>query len=235
LLIRDAMAPVSMRWSDVLFAHYRVLASTLDPFIPEGLELDLLGGGHIAYVSVVGLHMVGPAPRGAIESPIVSRALDYTQLNVRTYVRGPSGPGLFLLHTLVDAIWPVTARLAGLPYRRDRSLSLHVEGGRAVLHARDFDLEALPAVDVAATTVADGTLESFLLERYIAYATLPGGRTYSVHVAHPPWRVRPCEVAAPPPLDAFGLTGADFASSQLGESVEVAISEVTAEDRHLSE
>jgi uncharacterized protein YqjF (DUF2071 family) len=220
-----------MRWSDVLFAHHRVLASTLEPLVPRGLELDLLGGGHVAYVSVVGLHVVGPAPRAALDSRIVSRALGYTQLDVRTYVRGPSGPGLFLLHTLVDAIWPIGARLAGLPYRRDRSLTLHVEAHGVVLRARGFALAALPAVDVAPAPVADGTLERFLLERYVVYARLPAGRTYGVHVSHPPWRVRPCEVEAPPRLEAFGLADAELASAQLGEPVDVDIADVSAEIR----
>jgi hypothetical protein len=55
--------------------------------------------------------------------------LRYDQVNFRTYVHGPAGPGLWLLETRVSHPLALGARLLGMPYHLDTSLSLEVRQG----------------------------------------------------------------------------------------------------------
>src|SRR3954471_8428645 len=95
-----------LRWSDVLFLHWRAQPEDLEPRLPEGLVLDRFRGA--AMVSLVALRCAGPAPR-----PLVMPSLDpitaYDQVNVRTYVRGPAGPGILLLDARVGSVLAAVA------------------------------------------------------------------------------------------------------------------------------
>src|SRR5512143_3361107 len=114
------MMLTSMRWNRPFFLHFRVPASTLSARIPDGLTLET--EGQDAIVSLVALEAVGPALRPLLASRLAP-ALRYVQTNVRTYVSGPRGPGLFILDTRVSRWWPTVARFVNMPYHHDGALA----------------------------------------------------------------------------------------------------------------
>ena len=129
----------AMRWRQTFFVHWLVPADTLTPRLPRGVTLDRWRGHAVASLSAIDVE--GPAPRALLQTP-VAHLFRYRQLNLRTYVEGPEGPGLTLLETRIDRVtWALGARLAGMPYHLDRQLALRgarrLRGAARARAARD--------------------------------------------------------------------------------------------------
>jgi uncharacterized protein len=165
-------------WDKPTFAHWIVPELALA--VPDGLELDRWEGQPVFSLAAVGV--VGPAPRMIVRSPLAP-ALSYAQVNLRTYVRGPAGPGLFILDTRVDRLMPLAARVLGAPYRFDRMAAIDSAPGRIDVHASGIDLDGSIGSDEPREALP-GSFDAFVLERYVLY-----GR-FAVRVSHRPWRVR---------------------------------------------
>jgi uncharacterized protein YqjF (DUF2071 family) len=214
----------AMRWRQTFYLHWMVPADTLVPRLPRHVTLDLWRGH--AVVSLVAIDVEGPAPRALLQTP-VAHLFRYRQLNLRTYVEGPEGPGMTLLETRIDRpSYALAARLAGMPYHLDRQLAYEVHAASLELRARGLHATGLVS-DLGASPLQPGTLEYFACERYRAYAQLPVGRMLCVQIAHPPWRARPVMLQGPLTPEALGLP-ADVqpASAQLCEEVEAVVERV---------
>jgi uncharacterized protein len=221
----------SMRWRQTFYVHWLVPADTLTPRLPRGVTLDLWRGHAVA--SLVAIDVEGPAPRALLQTA-VAPLFRYRQLNLRTYVDGPEGPGMTLLETRIDRVtYALGARLAGMPYHLDRQLVYEVHAASLELRARGLRTTGLVS-DLGAGQLAPGTLEYFACERYRAYAQLPVGRTLCVQIAHPPWRARSVVLQEPLTPAPLGLpVDVQPASAQLCEEVQVVVEHVAlpAEER----
>lgn len=214
-----------MRWDDPFFVHFAVPRARLAAKLPAGLELEV--DGDEATVSLVALRATGPAPRLVERSPL-ARLVSYAQLNLRTYVTGPRGRGVFFLDSRVDRRWPTLARLAGWPYRRDAKLAYTAEPHAVALLASGVNVKGLPAPELPALVEKDAP-ERGLLERYLSYGEAPGGMVFVVRVGHPHWRTRQVVVDPDFQIDLGDVAGGEkprLISAQLGESVDVTIDEV---------
>ena len=178
------MALAWFTWDKPAFVHW--IVPELAVQVPDGLELDRWQGDPV--VSLVGLHAVGPAPRAWVRSRFAP-ASSYTQVNLRTYVRGPAGPGILLIDTRVDRRLPVAARLLGNPYHFDGETAVAIEAGHVTLHARGIEVEGIVSGDEPGEQPR-GSFDAFVLERYQTFARLPGGLVYVTSIRHRPWRVR---------------------------------------------
>jgi uncharacterized protein len=171
------------KWRDLLFLHWAVDAEALRRFVPPQLELDLFEES--AYVGLVLFTMSGVRPVGL---PPVWGLSSFHETNLRTYVRlGDRDPGVWFFN--LEAANSVAVRLARalfhLPYHRAR---MFMERERAdnqdptapttIVYAgvRQWPrpLPASYATRATAggpTRVAEpGTLDHFLIERYILYS-----------------------------------------------------------------
>src|SRR5262245_47883854 len=72
---------IAQRWTHLLFAHWPIHPERLEPFIPEGLTLDLHKG--TAWVSMTSFLLRGLRLRGCPPLPWLSA---FPELNLRTYV-----------------------------------------------------------------------------------------------------------------------------------------------------
>nr|WP_049935847.1 DUF2071 domain-containing protein [Haloplanus natans] len=182
-------ALLSMRWDDVLFAHWPVDPGVVAPTLPDGLAVDTDGGD--AYLGVVGFRMDPIRPRGA---PF---GLSFPELNLRTYVRSADGPGVYFYNLDADDRIGVTLARAlfELPYYR---AEMRVEDGEDGIRFRSrrthrdaasarFDATYRPTG--TAKPVAPDSLDAFLTERYRFYTESEGGRLYRGDIEHPPWEV----------------------------------------------
>ena len=100
-------------WHDLLFMHRRVDADAVRARLPGGLELDTFDGE--AWLGVVPFRMTGIRLDWFFAIP-GTRA--FAELNVRTYVSGPRGPGVWFFS--LDAASPLAVAVARrwfhLPY-----------------------------------------------------------------------------------------------------------------------
>jgi uncharacterized protein YqjF (DUF2071 family) len=213
-----------MTWNSPFFLHVRVPAGTVTQHLPPGLSLETDGGD--AFVSLVALGAIGPAP-GPISQTRLGRLFEYRQLNVRTYVNGPHGPGLFFLDVRVDRLFALGGRAFGLPYHLDRKLAFSADSTGVALRADGVAVKGLPAPGEA-QPLAD-ELENRLLDRFWSYSKLPAGALGANRVAHDPWKVRRVELDPDLRLglDRLGLPG-DVKPflAQLGETMRVEVAEL---------
>lgn len=186
----------TQRWRELLFVHWSFDAEAVRRLVPASFELDLWQGR--AWVGLVPFRMeetrTSWMPRRA--------GLDFLETNLRTYVQRDGGPGVFFF-SLEAASWLAVraARLVwGLPYQH-AEMRAERTGDRVTYHSRRVDDERQPRLDVV-YDVGDalgpsrvGTLEHFLLERYVLFAD-KRGRALKGQVHHPPYPARRATIVA---------------------------------------
>jgi uncharacterized protein len=192
----DPWPVLYQRWEDLLFFHWPFPPERIRPLVPGGLELDTWKGR--AWVSMTPFTISGVRPPLLPPLPIVSRT---HELNVRTYVRRDDVPGVWFLS--LDANNPlavVAARLGfGLPYYAAwiafdrRSERFGFRSTRAHPGAPAAELNVTWSREGEARPALVGSIEFFLVERYVLYAVRLG-RLWRTSIAHPPWTLRKAAV-----------------------------------------
>ena len=183
---------LEMTWRDGLFAHWAVDPAVVADTLPDGLRVDTYDGD--AYLGVVPFVMADIRPRGA---PI---GLSFPELNLRTYVEGPNGPGVYFYNLdAADRLGVAVARrLFALPYytarmdvsRTDGAVRFSSERTHRGAPTATFDTTYEPSGDPF--TPEPGSLAAFLVENYRFYAH--GNRLYCGEIGHDPWTIRPADV-----------------------------------------
>lgn len=182
---------LKMRWEDLLFLHWAVDPSVVQPHLPAGLEVDTFDGR--AWLGVVPFTMASTRFRWLPPVPTASR---FPECNLRTYVRSADRPGVWFFSLDAHSRLAVEgARFGfGLPYFV-ADMHTHREGERVVYRSRRVDRRAPPAEFAAAwrpkgpaNVAAPGSLEHFLVERYSLFA-VRRGRLLRGDVAHRPWQL----------------------------------------------
>jgi len=210
---RPAGRPVmKQRWSRLLFLHWSVDPELLKPLVPPGLHLDLHKGQ--AWLGVVPFLMERVRP---VLLPAVPGLSWFLELNVRIYVHDESGqPGVWFLS--LDCNQPVAVELARklflLPYKHARMRCGGERGHSRYRCLRKGETEEAsyeygPAGE--AREAAPGTLEFFLLERYVLFSSGRNGRLYHGRVSHAPYRSAPakCPLWSTLPVKWNGLPEPD--------------------------
>lgn len=188
------------RWTDLLFFHWEVDSELIQRTLPDGLTVDCHGGK--TYLGLVPFLMERVRPAGMSAVPWISR---FPEMNVRAYVIGPDGrPGVWF-YSLDAARWIAVevARAAfHLPYvwskmnyRRDgdevRYCCRRRDGGDGV--------SLRYGADGTLDTATPGSLEFFLLERYLLYShDAKRNRIYCGQVHHRPYQWCPAAVGTMP-------------------------------------
>jgi len=190
-------AVMRQKWRDLLFIHWPVNPDVLRPLIPSRLELDLFEG--TAYVGLVAFTMTGVRPVGL---PAVAGLSSFHETNLRTYVRlADRDPGVWFFN--LEAANAIAVRLARslfhLPYHYSRMFLEHESAPgpcepTSILYAgtrrwpgplpASYSVRAIPVGQIQ--PAAAGTLEHFLVERYILF-TEWRSRVYKGHVHHTPY------------------------------------------------
>lgn len=182
---------LSMEWHDVLFLHWRVPVKTLQPHIPEPLEILTHDGS--AWLGIVPFRMSGIRPRFLPSLPAIST---FPELNIRTYVTDGTRPGVWF-HSL-DASSSLAVQIArwtfSLPYFR-AEMSVTKDGDQIdYTSARDdrepgqfsFEAQYEPTKPLGDCR---GSLEDFLVENYCLYSATEDGRIYRGEIHHPRWEL----------------------------------------------
>jgi uncharacterized protein YqjF (DUF2071 family) len=187
-------------WRHLGFLHWPVDRDIIARLLPLGLEPDTFDG--VAYIGIVPFTI--PLSRTAgVSLPLAPK---FHELNLRTYVhRNGRSPGVwFFSLDAASRLVVVGARLTyGLPYFHAR-MSMQVTGDPAsptiVYESRRraraqglAEFHARYGPTAPAATAAPGTLEFFLVERYLLYSC--NGRTLSeARVHHVPYPLQPATV-----------------------------------------
>ena len=184
------------RWSELLFLHWTLDPELIQATLPEGLTVDTFGDR--AWIGLVPFRMSRIRPRGLPAVPWLSA---FPELNVRTYVHDREGrPGVWF-YSLDAARW-LAVKFAQsafhLPYHHaEMPVSRDPETDWIDYRCRRFDGQSTASFryrGAGEVQVAEpGSLEFFLVERYLLFADSPQG-VRGGYVAHPPYRFRGAEV-----------------------------------------
>ncbi len=180
------------RWHHLLFLHWPVPLTALRELVPRELTIDTFEGN--AYVGLIPFTISGVRPAGI---PGLGGLSAFHEVNVRTYVhRNGADPGVwFFSLDAASALAVVGARIAyRLPYFHARMSVARLDGERCAYeyasHRRwssrpiGCHLRYGPAGIPGPAPL--GSLEHFLIERYILYAA-SGRRLYQARVHHAPY------------------------------------------------
>ncbi len=213
--VRPGGRPIGYhRWSDLLFIHWRVPAGIIRPLLPAELTLDTWDGD--AWVGLVPFYMSRVRPWW---SPPVPGVSSFCETNVRTYVhfRGRD-PGVWFFS--LEASSSLAVRVARwrwhLPYflaqmsldrkseaveYRSRRQWPECDGPESsrpgcAIRAKIGPLLGHEAVarPLPAGRALPGTLEHFLIERYILYASSARGELLAGRVHHSPYPIREAQL-----------------------------------------
>jgi uncharacterized protein YqjF (DUF2071 family) len=178
-------------WRNLLFLHWPVPADQLRPRVPAQLQIDEFEG--TAYIGLVpfvvhALRPIGFPPK---------LGLRFLETNVRTYVHvnGRDHGVYFFSLDAASLLAVIGARVGtGLPY-------VWARGGIRISESIDYHLQRRSGrgcsvhytVGSPLGTAMRGTLEYFLVERYILHVRR-GPSLWSIRVAHQPYALHSVEL-----------------------------------------
>ena len=215
-------------WRNLLFLHFSCDPALVATLLPEGLSVDTFRDGNGVERAWIGLVPFLMADVRLVSLPPVPGANTFLETNVRTYVhRQGKDPGVwFFSLDVANRLAVLIARIAfALPYFESR-MTLEREGARLRFEGSrtgaDYRIEA--TVQDALPAPLPGTLEFFLLERYLLHASR-GRRLYTGRVHHRPYQIRSarlgrCEETL---IQAAGLHGRAVEHTVFCEGVDVEI------------
>lgn len=218
------------KWKDLLFLHWEVAPEEIQSTLPDGLNVDLHEGK--AYLGLVPFYMCDIRPRFLPTVPGIS---NFLEMNVRTYVHDRHGnPGVWFYSLDANQALAVALarRLFHLPYFRAVMTASQDSGMIDYSCQRWSDPEKASHFRYRAGAKIDaplpGSLEYFLLERYLLFAhDKTKEQLLCGQVHHTPYPVHEAEVEtfSPVALSQAGfIIGQDppvHAAFSPGVSVEI--------------
>ncbi len=194
-------APVMFQsWRSLLFLHWRWDPAEIQATLPQGLTVHTFEGD--AYLGVVPFLMRNVRPRFC---PTVPGLSNFLELNLRTYVYDAQGqPGVWF-YSLDANQWlavKIARTLFRLPYfHATMTAQTRTSGDLDFLSKRAGDSESGRFVyrgEGEAFSAEPGTLEYFLVERYLLFTTRArDGAIFTGRVHHQPY---PLQLANPSEL-----------------------------------
>jgi len=178
---------MTQSWRSLAYLHWPYDPAEVQAQLPPGLTVDTYDGA--AWVGLVPFEMVGIA---AWRTPPIPYFGTFPETNVRTYVRGAAGPGVWFHSLDINRLVPVLVAQTTyrLPYLWGE-MSIRREPGRIRYRARRRWPGPRPAAS-AVTIEYGGRIERptdfdhFLSARWGLY-TLLGTRLAYARIEHEPW------------------------------------------------
>ena len=198
----DQPVLLHQNWHHLGFFHWEIPAAELQALIPPRLTVDTFEGK--AFVGLVPFTLTGVRPVMLPPLPWVS---NFHEINVRTYVHlDGRDPGVWFFS--LDASSGIAVEAAREAYKLPYFESeIAFEATQDAIPAIRFDARrtdargVLPAnahleyrpIEGSTAPAAPGTLEHFLVERYILYAQDEQRQLHRARVHHQPYPVQRCE------------------------------------------
>ena len=178
------------QWRDLAYLHWPYPARDVQRNLPRGLTVDTYGD--VAWVGLVPFQMVGISPG---IGPAVPYFGTFPETNVRTYVMGPDGPGVWFHSLDINRVLPVAVARTTyqLPYTFSK-MSIEKSADVITYRARRRwpdakGAESLISLELGGEIAKPSDLDVFLSARWRLY-TMLGDKLTSARVEHEPWPLR---------------------------------------------
>lgn len=226
---KPAVFPVMrQRWADLLFLHWAVEPEMIQASLPKGLHVDTFEGR--GWIGVVPFYMERIRPVFLPPVPWISWFLE---MNVRTYVHDDQGNAGVWFYSL-DCNQPLAVEIARrffhLPYQH-ASMKASKHGTAVRYHCQREGEDTITNYSYGAAgpmrTAQPGSLEFFLVERYLLFSTSPDGGIHTGRVHHAPYTFSEatCDAWSAEPIRqaGFPLPQTDPVSALYSPGVEVSV------------
>jgi uncharacterized protein len=230
LLVRErpkAKPILQMQWKKLLFLHWSWDAREIQATLPAGLFADTFDGK--AWLAIVPFFMrrVHPMPL-----PCLPWLSNFLELNVRTYVHDGAGvPGVWFYSLVCNQplVVELTRRWYHLNYVHARMEARIDQTETCTYTARRYGFEEAYfhyRSSGAKSAAEPGSLEFFLIERYVLFSCCgPKRHLYAGRVHHVPYRIGPAAVAKwsfiPAMADGFRSPDRPADHAMLAEDIDV--------------
>jgi hypothetical protein len=182
------------RWTDLAFMHWPVTADLVAPFMPTGVEPDVLDG--VSYVGLIPFHMRGAGPGRGHPAPYFG---DFLETNVRLYGVDAAGHhGVVFrsleasrLLTVLGARWGYRLPYVWSRMRVERDGDMWTWSSRRRWPNRG--LRTHIAIRVGEPIDTPTSLDVWLTARWGLHHSV-AGRTVWTPNEHGPWPLRAAEV-----------------------------------------
>ncbi|WP_285396000.1 DUF2071 domain-containing protein [Lysinibacillus sp. fls2-241-R2A-57] len=174
-------------WQDVLFLHWPISPSEIEPYIPQELQLDLYNNK--AWLSVVLFKVKGQRLRFLPPFPGMD---SYLQLNVRTYVTYNGMKGIYFFNLDVTNRFIVQIATKGSLSYRHSKISLKQRGNNfsfTSLYHGALDERLQISYQPISSAIISSTLEKWLVERYHSWSTWKNS-LLRIDISHTPWQLQ---------------------------------------------
>jgi uncharacterized protein YqjF (DUF2071 family) len=201
----DQPVLLHQNWHHLLFLHWEVPVAELQSLLPLRLTADTFEGK--AFVGLVPFTLTGVRPTLVPPLPWIS---SFHEINVRTYVHlDGRDPGVWFFS--LDASSTIAVAAARAAYKLayfDAEMDFRVTPGGVPsieCQSRRTDPRGTTPADAhihyqpiegPAAAAAPGTLEHFLIERYVLYAEDEQRQLHRARVHHQPYPVQRAAVNA---------------------------------------
>lgn len=191
-------------WSDLLFLHWEIDPDLLAARIPKRLNVDLHEGK--AYIGIIPFFMKNVRPKFL---PAFSKLSNFLELNIRTYVLDQDGrPGVwfFSLDCNQSLAVSIARSFFHLPYHNAQMKAQESGSGityqcrrQGELQPASYEYEKITSGEIA----KPGSLEFFLLERYLLFSRKRDGELFCGRVHHEPYQFKStnCSQMSKAPFD----------------------------------
>jgi uncharacterized protein len=176
--------PIRQRWHEISFFHWSCDPALIEMRLPQALRPDTYVGK--AWISLTPFLLTGFRPA------CTPRALGmvFPEMNLRTYVIGPRGPGIWFFSLDAAKLTAVAGArvIFGLPYFWS---DMHVDIGEKenfYFSNRGGKAKARIRIAKEQRITHQNDLDIFLTARFLLYSTY-GGRMITAEVSHRPWEL----------------------------------------------
>lgn len=184
---RVARPVMTQRWMTLSAIHWRVPAAAIQSTLPADLVADEFDGS--GWVGLIPFHMEDIAPGTGPSIPYLGT---FPETNVRTYVTGPAGPGVWFHSLDINRLLPVITAWVTykLPYIWSK-MSITRNGNLIIYRARrrwpgPRGARSDIAVEIGDPVASPSQLDHFLSARWGLY-TMLRRRLAFAKVEHEPW------------------------------------------------
>jgi uncharacterized protein len=172
------------RWHEIAFFHWSAEPTLVQRRLPHGLTVDIFNGQ--AWISLTPFLLSGLRP------PLCPRSLGLTfpEMNLRTYVRGPSGPGIWFFSLDAARLYAVLGARAtfGLPYFWAKMAIATNSTENFYSSNRSSGARATIRIAKEAQISEQSELDTFLTARFRLYS-IYARKLMTAQVQHPPWQL----------------------------------------------
>jgi uncharacterized protein len=169
-------------WHEIAFFHWTAEPNLVQRRLPPGLTVDIINGQ--AWISLTPFLLTGLRP------PLCPRRTTFPEMNLRTYVRCPSGPGIWFFSLDAAGLYAVLGSRTtfGPPYFWAKMAIGTNSTEDFYFSKRWCGAQARIRIAKEAQISEQSELDTFLTARFRLYS-IYARRLMTAQVQHPPWQL----------------------------------------------